>query len=71
MNDKYYIINKKALQSIYEKVVYVKKLLYTGKCKTVNEAAKAAAYLAARFISTRTMFRSMLKKATDIFCLLI
>lgn len=42
MNDKYYIINQKALPSIYEKVVYVKKLLYTGKCKTVNEAAKAA-----------------------------
>lgn len=42
MDEKYYIINKNALPSIYEKVVYVKKLLYTGKCKTVNDAAKEA-----------------------------
>jgi chorismate mutase len=42
MDEKYYIINKNALPSVYEKVVMVKKLLYTGKCKTVNEAAKEA-----------------------------
>ena len=42
MNEKYYIINKEALPDIYEKVVYVKRLLYTGKCKTVNDAVKIA-----------------------------
>ena len=42
MNEKYYIINKDALPAVYEKVVFVKKLLYTGKCKTVNDAVKQA-----------------------------
>lgn len=42
MSDKYYIINKRVLPSVFEKVVYAKKLLYSNKCKTVNEAAKIA-----------------------------
>lgn len=42
MSDKYYIINKNVLPSVFEKVVYAKKLLYSNKCKTVNEATKLA-----------------------------
>ena len=38
MNDRYYIIDKKVLPVIFEKVVATKKLLQSGKCKTVNEA---------------------------------
>ena len=40
MSDKYYIINKDVLPSVFEKVVNAKKLLYTGKCKTINDAAQ-------------------------------
>lgn len=42
MDEKYYIINKNVLPSVFEKVVYVKRLLYTGECKTVNEATRRA-----------------------------
>jgi len=42
MNEKYYIINKDVLPSVFEKVVYVKKLMHTGKCSTINEATKIA-----------------------------
>ncbi len=42
MSEKYYVVNKDVLPSVFEKVVYVKKLLYTGKCKTINEAVKQA-----------------------------
>ncbi len=42
MSDKYYIINKDVLPSVFEKVIYAKKLLNSNKCKTVNEAAKIA-----------------------------
>jgi len=38
MDDKYYIIDKSVLPVIFEKVVATKKLLQSGKCKTVNEA---------------------------------
>lgn len=40
MNDKYYIIDKSVAPAIFEKVVTVKKLLQSGRCKTVNEATK-------------------------------
>ncbi len=40
MNDRYYIIDKNVLPKIFEKVVATKKLLQSGKCKTVNEATK-------------------------------
>lgn len=39
MNDKYYIVDRSVSPAIFEKVVSVKKLLQSGKCKTVNEAA--------------------------------
>lgn len=38
MDDRYYIIDKKVLPVIFEKVVAAKKLIQSGKCKTVNEA---------------------------------
>lgn len=38
MDDKYYIVDKGVLPAIFEKVVAAKKLLQSGKCKTVNEA---------------------------------
>ena len=38
MNEKYYIVNKDVLPAIFEKVVAAKKLLQSGKCKTVNDA---------------------------------
>lgn len=38
MNDKYYIVDRSVSPAIFEKVVSVKKLLQSGKCKTVNEA---------------------------------
>ncbi len=41
MDERYYIIDKKVLPSIFEKVVAAKKLLQSGKCKTVNEATTA------------------------------
>ena len=41
MNDKYYIINKNVLPEVFEKVINVKKLLYSGEYKTVNDAVNA------------------------------
>lgn len=38
MDDRYYIVDKNVLPVIFEKVVAAKKLLQSGKCKTVNEA---------------------------------
>ena len=38
MDDRYYIVDKNVLPAIFEKVVAAKKLLQSGKCKTVNEA---------------------------------
>lgn len=38
MSDKYYIVNKSVLPEVFEKVVMAKKLLFSNKCKTVNEA---------------------------------
>lgn len=38
MDDRYYIIDKNVLPKIFEKVVAAKKLLQSGKCKTVNDA---------------------------------
>lgn len=38
MDDRYYIIDKNVLPVIFEKVVAAKKLIQSGKCKTVNEA---------------------------------
>lgn len=38
MDDRYYIIDKNVLPIIFEKVVATKKLLQSGRCKTVNEA---------------------------------
>lgn len=38
MQEKYYIVNKNILPSVFEKVIQVKKLLYSGKFKTVNDA---------------------------------
>ncbi len=40
MDDRYYIIDKNVLPKIFEKVVATKKLLQSGKCKTVNDATK-------------------------------
>ena len=42
MNEKYYIVRKDALPEVFEKVVYAKQLLYSNRCKTVNEATKLA-----------------------------
>ena len=42
MNELYYIVNKKVLPSVFEKVVYAKKLLNSSKCSTVSEAVKRA-----------------------------
>lgn len=41
MKEKYFIVNKIVLPPVFEKVVEAKKLLYTQKCKTVNQAVKA------------------------------
>ena len=38
LEDKYYIVNKKVLPSVFEKVIAAKKLLLSDKCKTVNDA---------------------------------
>lgn len=38
MDDRYYIIDKRVLPAIFEKVVAAKKLLQNGTCRTVNEA---------------------------------
>ncbi len=38
MEDRYYIIDKKVLPAIFEKVVLAKKLVQSGRCKTVNDA---------------------------------
>lgn len=40
MKEKYFIVNKKVLPLVFEKVVEAKKLLYSKKCKTVNEATQ-------------------------------
>lgn len=40
MDDRYYIVDKNVLPAIFEKVMCVKKLLQSGKCKTVNEATE-------------------------------
>lgn len=42
MEEKYYLVRKDALPSIYEKVVYAKRLLQNETCKTVAQAAKMA-----------------------------
>lgn len=42
MGDKYYIINKDVLPSVFEKVIYAKKLLNSNRCKTVNDAVQLA-----------------------------
>jgi len=42
MCEKYYIINKTVLPSVFEKVIYAKKLLYSNRCKTINEAVNIA-----------------------------
>ncbi|MBQ8894179.1 MAG: ACT domain-containing protein [Clostridia bacterium] len=40
MNQEYYLIDKSVLPEIFSKVIEAKRLLQTGKCKTVNDAAK-------------------------------
>ena len=40
MDEKYYIVDKKVLPKIYEKVIAAKKLLNSGRCKTVYEATE-------------------------------
>lgn len=40
MNQEYYLIEKRVLPEIFSKVVEAKKLLQTGRCKTVNDATK-------------------------------
>lgn len=38
MQERFYIVDKNSLPSVFEKVIEAKKLLFSGKCKTVNEA---------------------------------
>lgn len=40
MKQEYYLIDKSVLPEIFSKVIEAKRLLQTGKCKTVNDAAK-------------------------------
>ncbi len=42
MNQEFYLIDKSVLPEIFSKVIEAKRLLQTGQCKTVNEAAKMA-----------------------------
>ena len=41
INSKYLLVDKKILQSYYEKVIEARSLLTSGKCKDVSEATKA------------------------------
>ena len=40
MSQEYYLIDKNVLPDIFSKVIEAKRLLQTGQCKTVNDAAK-------------------------------
>ncbi len=40
MNQEYYLIDKSVLPEIFSKVIEAKRILQTGECKTVHEAAK-------------------------------
>ncbi len=40
MSQEYFLIDKNILPDVFSKVVEAKKLLQTGKCKTVNDAVK-------------------------------
>ena len=40
MNQEYYLIDKSVLPEIFSKVVEAKRLLETGRCKTIHEATK-------------------------------
>ncbi len=40
MQKEYYLIDKSVLPEIFSKVIEAKRLLQTGQCKTVNDAAK-------------------------------
>lgn len=40
MNQEYFLIDKSVLPEIFSKVIEAKRLLQTGQCKTVHEAAK-------------------------------
>ena len=40
MSQEYYLIDKNVLPDVFSKVIEAKRLLQTGKCKTVNDAAK-------------------------------
>ncbi len=42
MSQEFYLIDKSVLPEIFSKVIEAKRLLQTGECKTVNEAAKKA-----------------------------
>ncbi len=42
MKQEYYLIDKCVLPDVFSKVIEAKKLLQTGKCKTINEATKSA-----------------------------
>ncbi len=42
MSQEYYLIDKNVLPEIFSKVIEAKRLLKTGQCKTVHEAAKEA-----------------------------
>lgn len=41
MNQEYYLIDKSVLPEIFSKVIEAKRILQTGECKTVHEAAKS------------------------------
>lgn len=40
MSQEFYLIDKSVLPDIFSKVIEAKRLLQTGKCKTVNDATK-------------------------------
>lgn len=40
MSDKYFIVNSKVLPEVFEKVVKVKELLYTGQVKDISEGVR-------------------------------
>ena len=40
VSQEYYLIDKNVLPDIFSKVIEAKRLLQTGQCKTVNDAAK-------------------------------
>lgn len=62
MKQEYYLIDKSVLPEIFSKVVEAKRLLQTGQCKTVNEAAKKVSISRSVFYKYRDYVHVFLEK---------